>query len=286
MNRHRIVLATTLLVAGGTAFSLIAVQPVQAGNGTSAETAPAPPGSGKPAAIFSTADRLRIERLLTAELQRVVDSQPRLEGQGKVVRVKARLDTQSKALVIDLSRGYLPKFYGARFEDQQSELMNVALDVLSGTVSVNEFVFLIEGKAIQTYFPEERRPSRVSTQSEPTQPVAVSAGHGYFYHHGEKKWKLQRPLVNGIQEDFITQYFAHRLESYLSSRSNVNYAVARTHSTSTHEPSGQPWWKMSARTYLESVYPGNPAIWSTAANPGPDRDYDQTSTRGPYSLIT
>lgn len=276
MTQQRFTGATPMLSFAAAALFFSIPTLADAGAGSAPSKSPAPLGSGTPAIRYKSSDRLRVEHMLTAELQRVVDRQPRLEGQAKIVRVKVRLDTQSKALVIDLSRGFLPKFNGGRFEDQQSELTNVALSVLSGSVSVNEVVFLIEGKPLQSHFPEELRPSRrASAQAEPTQLVAVSAGHGYFYHHGEKNWKLQRPFVNGVQEDFITQYFAQRLESYLSSRSNVNFGIARTHSTAIHAPSGQPWWKMSGRTYLESIYPSQPAIWSTAANTGPDREYDQ-----------
>lgn len=172
MKPHRIAVAVAVLIAAGTSSSLLALPPVNAGNAAS-QPAPAPLGSGRAAATFSSADRARIERLLTAELQRVIDRQPRIEGQGKVVRVKARLDIQSKALVIDLSRGYLPKFNGGRFEDQQSELANVALSILGGTVGINEVVFLIEGKAIESYFPEAPHPRRVSAMLEPAQPVAL-----------------------------------------------------------------------------------------------------------------
>jgi len=115
----------------------------------------APLGSGKAAATLSAKDRFKIEAMLTDELQRVVVRQKRLEGQGKTVRVKATLDVASKALVIDLSRAYVPKFNGGRFEDQQSELAMVAMSILSGTIAVEEVRFLFDGKSIYKYFPQD-----------------------------------------------------------------------------------------------------------------------------------
>ncbi|WP_152566195.1 N-acetylmuramoyl-L-alanine amidase family protein [Lysobacter antibioticus] len=238
----------------------------------------APLGSGKAAAIFASKDRLKIEAMLTDELQRIVDRQKRLEGQGKVVRVKASLDITSKALVIDLSRAYVPKYNGGRFEDQQHELAMAAMSILSGTIAIDEVRFLFDGKSIHKYFPQDeiapRQPK--ATAVEPADLVVVSAAHGYYYLYGANTWKLQRPTApHGVFEDFITQYLGQHLEGYLGARSAANLGIPRSHATTTHLPSGQPWWKMSARTYLESQFPDNPSIWSTSDNQGDDRQYNQ-----------
>lgn len=99
----------------------------------------------------------------------------------------------------------------------------------------------------------------------------VSAGHGYFYNPISHNWETRRPFMNGMQEDFITPYFARDVSTELINKSHLSVAKARTNQTTTHVPSGYPWWKMSARTWLESQYPSNPEIWNSLSN---DNDPD------------
>ncbi|MGJ7902161.1 hypothetical protein [Lysobacter sp. 1R34A] len=158
LNSGRPPLSNAIASACVVIAALTAHSPYAAAQAKSDDQAVAPMGSGKAAATFASKDRLEIEAMLTDKLQRVVDRQKRLEGQGRAVRVKATLDTGSKALVIDLSKAYVPKFNGGRFEDQQHELAMVAMSTLRGTVAVDEIRFLFDGASIDRYLPQDAVP--------------------------------------------------------------------------------------------------------------------------------
>lgn len=50
----------------------------------------------------------------------------------------------------------------------------------------------------------------------------------------------------------------------MGSRSAATIVFPRSASTTTtHIPSGQPWWQMGARYHLQALYPENPEIWNT-----------------------
>lgn len=228
---------------------------------------PVAAGSKLPPTAMSLAsgDRLELERMLTRELQRVVDKQQRIAGQGGHVSVKATFDPSNPTLLVNFSRSYLPKYNGAAFEDLTHELSTLVFDLTDGLVHVRGLEFRIEGKPLNRYFPDEVPPirKRAGAQLEPDTIVAIAAGHGYYLNHEDNTWRPQRDPSNGITEDFLTPYFILDLKDALLARSAVTIANARTPSTSTHAPSGQPWWKMGARYYLQSIYPALPAMWNS-----------------------
>lgn len=233
-------------------------------------------GSGPSATALSTRDRVKIEAMVSEELQRLLDRQPRSEGQSRVVRVKVGLEAASKALVIDFSKGYLPKHDSERLKEQRHGLAMSAMALLGGSVAVEEVRFLIDGRELQHYFPAElpkSSPRPPAALNEPENLAVVSAGHGRYFHYDDNAWVLQRPLVNGVQEDLITQYFAERLEAHLldGSRGGGDVGIVRSHSSALYGPSNLPWWHMSARTYLETVLPGREDIWGFSTYNGPDR---------------
>ena len=94
--------------------------------------------------------------------------------------------------------------------------------------------------------------------------VVVSAGHGrtrYFPPGGQSFWNFQRDLHNGVQEDLITTEYATELSNWLLTRGVATPFFPRSVSSAIHEPSGLPWRKVSARYYLQLLYPENPEIW-------------------------
>lgn len=63
--------------------------------------------------MMPTADRLEIERQLTEEVQARVNRQKRIEGQGKDVSVHVEFDRASSRVIVDLGRGYVPRYAGS-----------------------------------------------------------------------------------------------------------------------------------------------------------------------------
>jgi N-acetylmuramoyl-L-alanine amidase len=240
------------------------------------------PGETRAPSLVATpvtkTNRGKIEAMLTAELQRVVNGQKRIEGQGKYLMVKAILDPSTDTLVIDLSKEFIPRgaqYLGAEMEDLQTELYNVATELLRDIIQLKGVTFLYGGKDMYYYFPDERRfipPARKSSSTASVIPrVVVSAGHGIYYNYSSKfrdqPWRAQRDPSNGITEDFITPGYADELFTWLSARSpTVTTNFPRSVATTTHAPSGQPWWKMSSRYHLEATYTQNPEIWHSLPN--------------------
>ncbi|GAA5068374.1 hypothetical protein [Lysobacter panacisoli] len=203
-----------------------------------------------PARALSAKNRVAIERMLSVELQKIVDRQERIEGQAKYASVNVTLDTNSRALIINLSKSYVPKFNGAAFEDLQHELSTAALELLRDIISIDGVRYRFDGRPIEYYIPDVLPPASHRARVLSVQPrkVAVSAGHGVYFHHGFNDWRPQRDPSNGVTEDFITPTFVTELGAFLASRSGVVVANPRSTSGVLHSPSGQSWWKMGARS--------------------------------------
>jgi len=209
--------------------------------------------------------RAQVESTIGREIQRLVDAQRRIEGQGKHVSVSASLNTKGDVLTLNLSVEYLPKSYGAEIEDLLNELATVAEDRLRDRSTVKLVQFRIGGRDIYDYFPAERpaapKQGKSSQAPQTAGTIVLGAGHGIYYHYKFKDWRAQRDASNGITEDFITPSFTTELSTWLAARSSATTMFARSQATSIHEPSKQEWWKMGARYYLEATYPDNPEIW-------------------------
>jgi len=215
-------------------------------------------------ASLTKGERNRIDTMLTDEVQRIVNAQKRIDGQGKHVTVSVRLDPHTAMVVIDLSKTYVPRFYGGEMEYLLRELQVGASDLMLDIIRIQGVEFRYDGKDIYHYFPEERPerylttpPIKEVTASTSAGTVVVAAGHGIYYHHGYRDWRAQRDPYNGITEDFITPGYADELKTWLVARSEAVDAIAfpRSRGTTMHAPSGQPWWKVAARYYLQALYP-------------------------------
>jgi N-acetylmuramoyl-L-alanine amidase len=234
--------------------------------GTSAALAEA--SASAPTAQLS---RSQIESTIARDIQRRVDGLKRIEGQGKHVAVSATLNPKGDVLTLNLSVEFLPKWYGAEFEDLLHQLSTAAEEQLRDRSSVGRVQFRIGGRDIYDYFPEDRpapRPASGSSQAPRTTAgtVVLGAGHGVYFHYGYNDWRAQRDPSNGITEDFITPAFASELSTWLVARSSATTMFARSQAADLHTPSGQPWANVAARYYLEATYPNNPEIWHSKPN--------------------
>ena len=242
-----------------------------------------------PPAPLTKANQVQFETMLTSELQRVVDSQKRIKGQGKRIVVSARFDISTETLIIDLSEAYIPrntKHISPELEEGLNEISNAAYDLMIGVVRFRDAIYRFSGKSLSDYFPNEISPAKAGKNKTAMQlytvptpaPVVVSPGHGYYYHYGTNPgWELQRPtLSNGIYEDLLTPDYATTLSSLLVDRSHetvtaIGHPRALGNQT-IHTASGQAWWKMAGRYYLKEVMPTRTDIWGTLPNGNTDRE--------------
>ena len=137
-----------------------------------------------PMSVLTPAQRKELEVMLTEDVQRYVDRLPRIEGQGQVVKVKITLIPERSRVVADFSRNFLPGYIGGEWEDLTRDIGNHIDGLLVGQVRYGGTQYLIDGIDILEYFPEEKRPSRSNSpgKSLVLPSVAISAGHGVYYH--------------------------------------------------------------------------------------------------------
>lgn len=119
-----------------------------------------PSVSARPVNLQAEQTRIELESAVSRELQRVLDKQPRLAGQSKVIHVQAAIDLEQQKLTIVLDRGFVPTINGGELEDLQSLLTVTALHLTdSAAVEVGLVELLCDGQPLSAYFPEEPQPS-------------------------------------------------------------------------------------------------------------------------------
>lgn len=102
----------------------------------------------------------QVEAMLTAELQGVVDRQRRIDGQERLVTIRARVDPVRQKLTLLLSRGYVPRINGGEFEDLQHQLTVTGIETLRPAIDIVEVELLFDGRTLFDYFPEDAPPPR------------------------------------------------------------------------------------------------------------------------------
>ena len=119
-----------------------------------------PAASAFPVDVQAEQKRIELESVVSRELQRVLDKQPRLAGQSKSIHVQAAIDLEQQKLTIVLDRGFVPTINGGELEDLQSLLTVTALHLTdSAAVKVGLVELLCDGRPLSAYFPEETQPS-------------------------------------------------------------------------------------------------------------------------------
>lgn len=200
-------------------------------------------------------------------VQEMVDRQVRVPGQGQVVVVQVKLAHGGKLLQVNFSSEFIPRQYGADFQDLLDELFNVAYDLVRERSSIQDIEFTFAGHSFEETFPEQASQAGPN-KLEPNMAgsVLVAGGHGLYYHYKFKDWRAQRDTFNGITEDFITPTLVAELNTWLGARSQAATFNPRSTLAGLHAPSGQPWWKVSARYHLEATLPDHPEIWHSLPN--------------------
>jgi len=205
-----------------------------------------------------------LDAMLSGRAQRSVDA---LVAQGKAppgIQIEARMDLVTRMVIVDVVRGYVPASPGAEMEDFEGGITNDLLDLARTVSPASGALFRYGGKDLYQLFPSEQPvPPKSTFQRDASDAVAVSAGHGVYFHHGFGDWRFQRDPSNGIIEDEVTSSYAAELKRWLEARSSVRVYRLRSDSSALHGPSLQEWWKLAARYRLQVLYPGNPELWNS-----------------------
>lgn len=186
------------------------------------------------------------------------------EDYGRIT-IDARYDTEKGILYLDPGDRFGSISAYAEMEDMHQWISNSLEPVVGLLPNYSHTVWLYGGRDLYFWFPEQRRSNesvmKTYGQDKVLQShVLVSAGHGYYFHHGFKDWRPQREVSNGILEDEITIPLAEMLTGELLI-SGVDVTGTRNSSFKFHEPSKQPYHMIAARYQLEELLPSRPDIW-------------------------
>jgi hypothetical protein len=121
-------------------------------------------------ATLPAAERTGLEAGLKGELQKLVDRQTPLDGQGPYIRVLSlRIEPLTSKLVIDLSKSFLPldesyrngnKYMSGDFQDQMQRFASVLSGYVEGykggEYHYNGYIIRIEGRDLLDYYPGDR----------------------------------------------------------------------------------------------------------------------------------
>lgn len=244
----------------------------------------------RPNVVSQTSSRVSTDAipLLQVELQKTLDSMPRVEGQQPVINVSLAYDESARRLIVDLGSGGLPAFNGVEWEEQAQILINVVSDVLGDEVGVSEIRFEFEGKKLEELRPDPDEIDSIERQSlwapkasaDSTPVVVVDGGHGVYWNYKFNDWRAQRDPLNGITEDYLTPELARTLKTYLSADSGISALLTRSDFVNLHPEANVEEWKMASRYYLKTMLPERKDIWNslpTATHNLRERDEDLRS---------
>lgn len=221
---------------------------------------------------------------LKLDLQKYIDNHMgRIWDQEKQILVN-RVSVSSKGeLIVDLSKGFLPPKPARIEENRRDQMKELYVEVIDPVLSVDfrnaPVIFTFDGRSMEEVQPEDPtlNPKKIRASIVEPKKVVISASHGLFYNHGNKRWEYQRPdKWNGIIEDLLTPSHVVELAAFVTTRSEDDVYEPRTRSTTINSTTKRPWWEMAARYNLERVYPGRTDIWGVTASPNdPMREYNK-----------
>ena len=102
-------------------------------------------------------------------------------------------------------------------------------------------------------------PPLPSAQALSGRRVAISPGHGYYFTGSS--WGLQRPLLQGIVEDFVNHDFVTILNHLLGADGADVRSTRNLDRNAGNGESGFPKWQEAARYHVKALG-ADPAVWN------------------------
>jgi len=252
-----------------------------------------------PTGKITSSNSAAIEAMMEPEIQRLVDGQSRLPGQGRLILVNIIADPNNESITINVDKSFIPQGKRHLTEDLGdliSEIIGAASSIVGNTFGPTPINFTVGGKDLSEIFPDDFSPrKRSGNKASFVKPSAVSGlvivnpGHGFYYHYGTTNdWIKQRPLYPGSStetEDSVMPGYSTELSDLMIDRSyEYVTAIANTRdvlNSAVDPDSGKPWKDLGSRYFLRRQYPTlGPTLWNMFPNgTEPDRlalrEYDE-----------
>jgi len=185
------------------------------------------------------------------------------------IHVDVSVDPATNLVLLNVDERLGPSALTAEFHDFGNHITNALRSLLERIDGVTGIDFRFGGFDAD-HWPINRQPESPTRSHRKRRSVArkplvfVSPGHGLYFHHKYKDWRAQREPANGILDDDMTPVLAGHLIGVLR-RDLVDVETVRYEGDkTTHGPSGEAWWRLSARYQLQARYPDLTDVWNTA----------------------
>jgi len=225
---------------------------------------PMPPVVVVKVSAMSITQREALERRIDEIANRAANAKPFIYEDSLPIHIKSSFDPVNESLIMNTDERLGPSAGSPDVEDMQSAVRQAISPLIEGIPSFWGVDWRYGGKDIYFWFPQDRvrrdPQSRTKASKGSAAMVLVSAGHGYYYHHGYSDWRAQRAPYHGILEDNITTRFASSLSSKLR-RIGVAVTEARPPRDGIDELSGQPYDMLAARYRIKELLPERVDIW-------------------------
>jgi N-acetylmuramoyl-L-alanine amidase len=192
---------------------------------------------------------------------------------GRIRLLAASLE--GSRLNLNFSREVLELGLGSgAFEAFAHEIDEAASAVLETELRTFDLYILIDGVPLERLFESKENvsvpsvaraavllpaPPVRSAQALSGRRVAISPGHGYYFTGSI--WGLQRPLLQGIVEDFVNHDFVTILNNLLVADGADVRSTRNLDRNAGNGESGFPKWQEAARYHVKALG-ADPSVWN------------------------
>jgi N-acetylmuramoyl-L-alanine amidase len=223
--------------------------------------------------MFAASNPVSIGARAAAAVAAALPTSAPPEIAGRIRLLAASLE--GSRLNLNFSREVLELGLGSgAFEAFAHEIDEAASAVLETELRTFDLYFLIDGVPLERLFESKETvsvpsvaraavllpaPPVRSAQALSGRRVAISPGHGYYFTGSI--WGLQRPLLQGIVEDFVNHDFVTILNTLLVADGADVRSTRNLDRNAGNGESGFPKWQEAARYHVKALG-ADPSVWN------------------------
>lgn len=172
-----------------------------------------------------------------------------------------QLSPAATRITIDLSQKTLTYDPTGDVEAVVDAVIASTAALTSGAGDV-EYRFLVEGLPLDQFLPRVAPSQSGRALADPgAHRVVISAGHGWYWNPSTGDWRLQRPRLWGIVEDFVNWNIAHDVAVQLDGSAFHPQLVRHPIRDDAPGVSGRPAWQEAALYFMKAAAVP-PEVWN------------------------